>query len=108
MPSKKHNPFDFSEYFLQIDPTSLLDEWQKMFTKAALPQVDTRALLETQSKNLYALVAANQSVMAGAPQFPQRPGGHNQKAHSQGYHGKQGMGKINKTNQAGGKKARNM
>lgn len=100
MPAKKQNPFDFSDYFSPIDPTSMLSEWQKLLGNAALPQVDARALFETQSKNLYALIAANQSVMAGARNLLQRQGELMQEALTEANEAMQGMGKISDPKEA--------
>ncbi len=99
MPTKTKNPFDFSPYFTQIDPKSVLDQWQKMFSNAALPHVDTSALLETQSKNLYALMAANQSVMAGARNLLQRQGELMQEALDEANEAIQEMGNISDPNE---------
>ena len=100
MSSTKHNPFDFSEYFVQIDPTSLLNEWQKMFSNLVVPHVDTKALLETQSKNLHALIAANQSVMAGARNLLQRQAELMQESLNEANEAMQSMGKISDPKEA--------
>ncbi len=94
MSAKTKNPFDFSQYFTQIDPKSVLDQWQKIFSNTTLPHVDTNALFETQSKNLYALMAANQSVMAGARNLLQRQGELMQEALNDANESIQSMGKI--------------
>ncbi|MDJ0956796.1 MAG: phasin family protein [Arenicellales bacterium] len=105
MSAKNQNPFDFSEYFAQIDPTSVLKEWQKMLNASGLPTVDHSALFETQSKNLYALIAANQSVMAGARNLMQRQGELLQEAFAEANRTIQDMGKISDPAEAAEKQA---
>lgn len=105
MSAKTQNPFDFSEYFAQIDPTSVLKEWQKMLNTSGLPNVDHSALFETQSKNLYALIAANQSVMAGARNLMQRQGELLQEAFAEANRNIQDMGKISNPKEAAEKQA---
>ncbi len=100
MSAKSQNPFDFSEYFTHIDPKSVLDQWQKAFGNASLPQVDTKALFETQSKNLYALISANQAVMAGARNLMQRQGELMQEALEEATQAMQSMGKVSDPNEA--------
>ena len=94
MSVKSQNPFDFSEYFAQIDPKTVFDQWQKAFGQAQLPQVDTKALFETQSKNLYALISANQAVMAGARNLMQRQGELMQEAMEEATKAMQDMGSV--------------
>ena len=107
MSAKNQNPFDFSQYFAQIDPTSVLKEWQRMLNTSGLglPKVDHSALFETQSKNLYALIAANQSVMAGARNLMQRQGELLQEAFAEANRNIQDMGKISGPNEAAEKQA---
>lgn len=100
MSKKSQNPFDFSEYFTQIDPSSLLDQWQKVFTNTPLPQVDTSALFQAQSKNLYALIAANQTVMAGARNLLQRQGELMEEAMNEAREAMQSMGGISDSSEA--------
>ena len=103
MSDKSQNPFDFSEYFTPIDPKSLLDQWQKVFSNSPVPQVDTNALFQAQSKNLYALIAANQAVMAGARTLLQRQGELMQEAMNEASEAVQDMGKISDSNEAAAK-----
>jgi len=97
---KAKNPFDFSEYFTPIDPKSVLDQWQKAFSGASVPHVDTNALFQAQSKNLYALIAANQAVMAGARTLLQRQGELMQEAMNEASEAMQNMGKISDSKEA--------
>jgi phasin family protein len=97
---KTQNPFDFSEYFTQIDPKSLLDQWQKVFSNTPMPQVDTSALFQAQSKNLYALIAANQAVMAGARTLLQRQGELMQETMNEASEALQKLGKISDSKEA--------
>ena len=103
MSDKSQNPFDFSEYFTPIDPKSLLDQWQKAFSNSPIPQVDTSALFQAQSKNLYALIAANQTVMAGARTLLQRQGELMQEAMNEAGEAMQDMGKISDSKEAAAK-----
>lgn len=105
MSAKSQNPFDFSEYFTQIDPKSVLDQWQKVFGQAKIPQVDTKALFEAQSKNLYALISANQAVMAGARNLMQRQGELMQEAMDEATQAMQSMGTISDPKEAAVKQA---
>ena len=105
MASKSQNPFDFSEYFTHIDPKSVLDQWQKAFGQAQLPQVDTKALFEAQSKNLYALISANQAVMAGARNLMQRQAELMQEAMDEATKAMQDMGRVSDPNEAAEKQA---
>ena len=103
MSAKSQNPFDFSEYFTQIDPKSVLDQWQKAFGQAQVPQLDTKALFEAQSKNLYALISANQAVMAGARNLMQRQGELVQEAMEEATKAMQDMGKVTDPGEAAAK-----
>ncbi|MFC1681045.1 phasin family protein [Pseudomonadota bacterium] len=105
MTAKSKNPFDFSEYFTQIDPKSVLDQWQKAFGQAQIPQVDTTALFETQSKNLYALISANQAIMAGARNLMQRQGELMQEALNDATKAMQDMGKVTDPGEAAAKQS---
>ena len=100
MSAKSKNPFDFSEYFTQIDPKSVLDQWQKAFGQSQIPQVDTKALFEIQSKNLYALISANQAVMAGARNLMQRQGELMQEALEEATKAMQDMGTVKNPGEA--------
>jgi phasin family protein len=97
---KTQNPFDFSEFFTPIDPKSLLDQWQQVFSNTPMPHVDTSALFQAQSKNLYALIAANQAVMAGARNLLQRQSELMKEAMDEASEAMQNMGKISDSNEA--------
>ena len=100
MSKKSQNPFDFSEYFTQIDPSSLLDQWQGSFSLRAQSQAINCALFQAQSKNLYALIAANQSVMAGARNLLQRQGELMEEAMNEAREAMQSMGQISDSSEA--------
>lgn len=78
----------------------MLEQWQKAFGPAQLPQVDTKALFETQSKNLYALISANQAVMAGARNLMQRQAELMREAMEEANSAMQSMGKVSDPKEA--------
>lgn len=64
-----NNPFDFSSLFASYDPQALLKQIQSGFTAYQVPNVDTSALIESQKKNVEALVAANKAALAGTQEL---------------------------------------
>lgn len=69
-----NNPFDFSRFFLNYDPQAFFNQLQSGFSAYQLPNVDTRALIEAQKKNVDALVAANKAAIAGAQELLRQQG----------------------------------
>jgi phasin family protein len=66
------NPLDFSNLFQQFDPTAMTKRLQEMFGNVDVPNVDVKALMETQSKNLQALTEANRAAIEGTQSLMQR------------------------------------
>lgn len=66
------NPFDFSNLFQQFDPTAMTKRFQDLLGNFNAPNVDVKGLMETQSKNLQALTAANRAAIEGAQTLMQR------------------------------------
>lgn len=66
------NPLDFSNLLQQFDPTAMTKRLQEMFGNVNIPNVDVKALMETQSKNLQALTEANRAAIEGTQSLMQR------------------------------------
>jgi len=69
-----NNPFDFSRFFLNYDPQAFFKQLQSGFSAYQLPNVDTRAVIEAQKKNVDALVAANKAAIAGTQELLRQQG----------------------------------
>lgn len=66
------NPFDISNMFKQFDPAAMTKQIQEMFSSYKIPNVDMSALIQSQSKNVQALTAANRSAIEGTQALLQR------------------------------------
>jgi phasin family protein len=53
----------FAELIKRLDPAALADEYKEFLGKLNLPNLDTKALIETQSKNVQALTDANRVIL---------------------------------------------
>jgi phasin family protein len=61
MPTKE--PTDFADMIKRLDPTALTEQYKELLGKLNLPNLDTKALIETQSKNIQALTDANRAIL---------------------------------------------
>ncbi|MCP3870175.1 MAG: phasin family protein [Gammaproteobacteria bacterium] len=68
------NPFDFAGLFKNYDPQAFLKQIQNGFSAYQLPNLDTSALMESQKKNVEALVAANQAAFSGTQELLKQQG----------------------------------
>ena len=64
-----NNPFDFSSLLKGYDPQAFFKQMQGGFSAYQLPNFDNKAFLESQKKNMEALVNANQAAMAGTQEL---------------------------------------
>jgi len=65
MTDSSKNPFDFSNLMTNFDPARLVEQFNNALTQYQIPGVDTRALLDSQRKNIEALSAANKHAVEG-------------------------------------------
>jgi len=66
------NPFDFSVFFNQFDPTAMTKQYKDFFEKFSVPNLDMTALIEAQNKNVQVLTAANRAILEGTQALMQR------------------------------------
>ncbi len=69
MASQTNNPFDFTSLLKGYDPQAFLKQMQGGVNAYQLPNLDSGALLESQRKNMEALVTANQAAFAGTQEL---------------------------------------
>lgn len=69
MSFQTNNPFDFSSFLKNYDPQAFFKQIQNGFSAYKIPNVDTSALIESQKKNVDALIAANQAAMTGTQEL---------------------------------------
>ena len=69
MASQTNNPFDFISLLKGYDPQAFLKQMQGGFDSYQLPNLDSGAFLESQRKNMEALVNANQAAFAGTQEL---------------------------------------
>ena len=67
-----NNPFDFMKTFNQYDPQAMMRQMQAAFGNYNIPNVDMGALIESQQKNMEALMKANEAAMAGTQELMKR------------------------------------
>ena len=63
---------DFADLTKRFDPTALADKYKELLSKFNLPNLDTKALIETQSKNVQALADANRAILESTQSLFQR------------------------------------
>lgn len=68
------NPFDFTDLFKNYDPQAFFKQIQNGFGAYQVPNLDTSALMESQKKNVDALIAANQAALTGTQEFLRKQG----------------------------------
>ncbi len=61
--SKSSNLLDFSTLMGKLDPAKMMDQLSKALGEYQIPGVDISTMLESQSKNMEALITANQRVL---------------------------------------------
>jgi phasin family protein len=66
-----NNPFDFTKIFTQYNPTAMNEQMQQMFSQFNLPNVDMKAITESQQKNIDAVTAANRAAVDGMQELIQ-------------------------------------
>jgi len=69
MASQTNNPFDFTSLLKGYDPQAFFKQMQGGFSAYQLPNFDSGAFLESQRKNMEALVSANQAAFAGTQEL---------------------------------------
>lgn len=74
MASKKStaNPLDPLGLMKNFDPNTFLDEFNKALSRYSIPGFDTGPLVESQRKNMEALMKSNQALMEGGQKLLQR------------------------------------
>jgi phasin family protein len=65
-------PSDFADLTKRLDPTALAEQYKELLGKFNLPNLDTKALLETQIKNVRALTDANRAILESSQSLFQR------------------------------------
>jgi phasin family protein len=69
-----NNPFDFSSMFGNYDPQAFFKQLQSGFSAYQIPNLDTSALMESQKKNVDALIAANTAAFMGSQELLKKQG----------------------------------
>lgn len=69
MASSINNPFDFTSLLKNYDPQAFIKQIQGGLSAYQLPNFDSAAFLESQKKNMDALVSANEAVFAGTQEL---------------------------------------
>jgi phasin family protein len=63
---------DFADLMKRLDPAALADQYKELLGKFSLPNLDTKALIETQSKNVQVLTDANRAILQSTQSLFQR------------------------------------
>jgi phasin family protein len=66
------NTFDFKELLKKLDPAALTEQYKGLLGKLSLPNLDTKALIETQTENVQALTDANRAILESTQSLFQR------------------------------------
>ncbi len=66
------NPFDLSDLLKKYDPQVIIKQFQDAISGLNVPNVDTKALLESQQKNMETLINANQAALSGTQELFKR------------------------------------
>lgn len=69
MNQQTNNPFDFSGLFGNYDPQAFFKQIQSGFSAYQIPNLDTSALIESQKKNVEALIEANTAAFMGSQEL---------------------------------------
>ena len=65
-------PSDLTDLVKRLDPMALSEKYKEFLGKFGLPNIDTKALIETQSKNMQALTDANRAILESTRSLFQR------------------------------------
>ena len=65
-------PSSFAELIKRLDPAALANEYKELLGKLNLPNLDTKALIETQRKNIQALTDTNRAILESTQSLFQR------------------------------------
>ncbi len=66
------NPFDLSGLLKSYDPQAIMQKFQDSVSGFNMPNVDSKALLQSQQKNLETLINANQAALTGTQELFKR------------------------------------
>ncbi len=69
--NKKPATFDPTQFF-SVDPTQLMQQWQKTLESINVPGVDVSQILDAQRRNVEAITEANRIALAGVQSLMQR------------------------------------
>ncbi len=69
--NKKPAAFDPTQFF-SVDPTQLMQQWQKTLESINVPGVDVSQILDAQRRNVEAITEANRIALAGVQSLMQR------------------------------------
>jgi len=65
-------PSDLTELVKRLDPAAITEQYKAFLGKFSLPNLDTKALIETQGKNVQALTEANRAILESTRSLLQR------------------------------------
>ena len=65
-------PSNFADLTKRLDPAALADKYKELLGKLNLPNLDTKALIETQRKNIQALTDTNRAILESTQSLFQR------------------------------------
>jgi hypothetical protein len=60
---------EYAELIKRFDPTTLTEQYKELLGKLSLANLDTKALIEIQSKNVQALTDANRAVLESSRSY---------------------------------------
>ena len=63
---------DFADLMKWFDPAAVADQYKELLGKFSVPNLDTKALIEAQSKNVQALTDANRAILESTRSLLQR------------------------------------
>jgi phasin family protein len=65
-------PFEITDLIKRLDPAAITEQYKALLGKLRLPNLDTTALIETQSKNVQVLTDANRAILESTQSLFQR------------------------------------
>ena len=65
-------PSDVATLLKRLDPAALADKYTELLSKFNLPNLDTKALLDAQVKNIHAVADANRAILESTQSLFQR------------------------------------
>ena len=65
-------PSDVATLLKRLDPAALADKYKELLSKFNLPNLDTKALLDAQVKNIHAVADANRAILESTQSLFQR------------------------------------